>query len=205
MYCVVTTNWTWICVWHNYKTLCKEPYDHCPMAIPDSEYEINLKYEYGNRWTCFHFYLTRATGSSELLPSLFIQHPLTVHILIFSSRTTGPNWTELGCGTPWMVLLALQRFQVFQPIRSHGSHLGCRARSVNTLLEEDHPRSATSKFGSIWASINCSHFDLLLKNHWTKLNRTWMWHSLDGPLPKVCSLILPYIQDGCHGFWLVMS
>ena len=39
------------------------------------------------------------TGSSELLPTLFIQHPLTVHILIFSSKTT-----EFGCDLPWMIL-----------------------------------------------------------------------------------------------------
>jgi hypothetical protein len=132
----------------------------------------------------------------------------------------------------------LQRFQIFQPIRSHGSHLGCRA-IVNSLsqLPYDHCPMAIPDSGWVWnkseiwiweqvnmfsflshkshrfkwaftitfhpASINCSHFDLLLKNHWTKLNRTWMWHSLDGPLPKVCSLILPYIQDGCHGFRLV--
>jgi hypothetical protein len=38
----------------------------------------------------------------------------------------------------------------FQPIRSHIGHPGCRARSSDTILQEDHQRSLTSKFGPIW-------------------------------------------------------
>ena len=36
----------------------------------------------------------------------------------------------------------------FQPIRSHGTHPGCKARSPDITLEEDHPRSITSIFWS---------------------------------------------------------
>lgn len=48
--------------------------------------------------------LTRAKGWSKLVPSFIVLSLLSIHILIFSSRTTGPNWTEFGCDTPWMVL-----------------------------------------------------------------------------------------------------
>ena len=34
----------------------------------------------------------------------FLPASINFPILIFCSRTTGPNWTELGCDTPWMVL-----------------------------------------------------------------------------------------------------
>jgi hypothetical protein len=42
-----------------------------------------------------------------------------------------------------------QRFPIFQPIRSHGSHLKYQARSANTILEEKHSKSITSEFGPI--------------------------------------------------------
>ena len=38
------------------------------------------------------------------------------------------------------------RFTIFQPIKSHVGHLGCRAMSLEKFLEEDDPRSITSKF-----------------------------------------------------------
>ena len=40
-------------------------------------------------------------------------------------------------------------FQFCQPIRSHGSYLGCRTRSLDIILEEDHSWSITSKFGPL--------------------------------------------------------
>jgi hypothetical protein len=33
-----------------------------------------------------------------------------------------------------------QRFPLFEPIRNNGSHIECRARSLDTISEEDHPR-----------------------------------------------------------------
>ena len=32
-----------------------------------------------------------------------------------------------------------QRLPIFKLFRSHGSHLGCRARSPNIILVDDHP------------------------------------------------------------------
>jgi hypothetical protein len=53
------------------------------------------------------------------------------------------------------------------------------------------------------SSVNFSHFDLLLKNHWALLCQSLMRYSLDFPFSKLCPVTLPYIQDGCNGFWLV--
>jgi hypothetical protein len=36
-----------------------------------------------------------------------------------------------------------QRFPIVQPIRSNGSHLGCKERLPDTILKEIHPRSIT--------------------------------------------------------------
>ena len=50
-------------------------------------------------------------------------------------------------------------------------------------------------------SINFPHLDL--KNHRDKLDQTWVWYTLDGPLQNLCPVTLLYIQDGFHGFyWL---
>jgi hypothetical protein len=43
-----------------------------------------------------------------------------------------------------------QRFPIVQPMRSHGSHLGYTARSLDIILEEDHSRNIIFKFGPIW-------------------------------------------------------
>jgi hypothetical protein len=45
-------------------------------------------------------------------------------------------------------------------------------------------------------SINISHFNLLLKNHWANCYQTIVEWSLDGPLPKLCPVIPTSNQDG---------
>ena len=44
-------------------------------------------------------------------------------------------------------------------------------------------------------SVNISHFNLL-RNHWANCNQTLVEWSLDGPLPKLCPVILTSNQDG---------
>ena len=46
------------------------------------------------------------------------------------------------------------------------------------------------------SSINISHFNLLLRNHWTNCNQTLVEWSLDGPLSKLCPVIPTSNQDG---------
>ena len=45
-------------------------------------------------------------------------------------------------------------------------------------------------------SVNFSHFNQLLWNHWANLNQTLVEWSLDGPLPKLCPVIPTSNQDG---------
>ena len=45
-------------------------------------------------------------------------------------------------------------------------------------------------------SVNISHFNLLLRNHWTNCNQTLVEWSLDGPLSKLCPVIPTSNQDG---------
>ena len=44
--------------------------------------------------------------------------------------------------------------------------------------------------------VNFSHYNLLLRNHWTNLDQTLLEWSLDGPLPKLCPVIPTSNQDG---------
>ena len=46
------------------------------------------------------------------------------------------------------------------------------------------------------SSINISHFNLLLRNHWANCNQILVEQSLDGPLPKLCPVIPTSNQDG---------
>ena len=45
-------------------------------------------------------------------------------------------------------------------------------------------------------SVNFSHFNQLLWNHWANLNQTLVEWSLYGPLPKLCPVITTSNQDG---------
>jgi hypothetical protein len=47
-----------------------------------------------------------------------------------------------------------------------------------------------------FSSVNISHFNLLLRNHWANCNQTLVEWSLDGSLPKLCPVILTSNQDG---------
>jgi hypothetical protein len=45
-------------------------------------------------------------------------------------------------------------------------------------------------------SVNISHFNHFLRNHWANCNQTLVEWSLDGPLPKLCPMIPTSNQDG---------
>ena len=51
------------------------------------------------------------------------------------------------------------------------------------------------------SSVNISHFNLLLRNHWTNCNQTLVEWSLDGPLSKLCPVIPTSNQDGRQAKW----
>jgi hypothetical protein len=54
----------------------------------------------------------------------------------------------------------------------------------------------TERLSSVRPSVNFSHFNQLLWNHWANLNQTLVEWSLDGPLPKLCPVIPTSNQDG---------
>jgi hypothetical protein len=145
------------------------------MATP--EYEINLKDEYGNRWTCFHFYLTRATGSSELLPSLFFQHPLTFPF--WSSAQEPLDQIEPNLD---VTLLGWSSFKsVFTDLALH-------QRWLPWLL-------IGWKIWNLWRASSIEPLDFMKVNlvHWFK-------YFLGNSLSKFCLLTLLIIHD--HHDWL---
>jgi hypothetical protein len=43
---------------------------------------------------------------------------------------------------------------------------------------------------SLGIHLKLSHLNLLLWNHWTKLNQIWLGWSLDGPFSKLCLMVI---------------
>jgi hypothetical protein len=58
------------------------------------------------------------------------------------------------------------------------------------------PRELLSSLFVRRPSVNISHFNLLLRNHWANCNQTLVEWSLDDPLPKLCPVIPTSNQDG---------
>jgi hypothetical protein len=77
----------------------------------------------------------------------------------------------------------------------------------DTILEEDHPRITSAKFGWDWlSSFRGEDFFLISSplfsnlhnrwNYWANLNQTLLKWSLGGPLSKLCPSAPSCIQDG---------
>jgi hypothetical protein len=45
-------------------------------------------------------------------------------------------------------------------------------------------------------TVNISHFNFLLRNHWANCNQTLVEWSLDDPIPNLCPVIPTFNQDG---------
>jgi hypothetical protein len=73
-------------------------------------------------------------------------------------------------------------------IFSNSSHFEWRAGLSDTILKGDHPRTIPAKFALIWFS-GFRGEDLNVK-------KTLVEWSLNGPLPKMCPVILTSNQDG---------
>jgi hypothetical protein len=82
--------------------------------------------------------------------------------------------------------------------------------NFESILPKDHPCHVCFKLADWFQkrrllsnfpighrpSVNTSHFNLLLRNHWANCNQTLVEWSLDGPFPKLCPMIPTYNQDG---------
>ena len=94
--------------------------------------------------------------------------PYCIWILIIycSFKKREVNLRELWCLTPFL------------------AHLAFRPCELLSSLFVRRP------------SVNISHFNLLLRNHWTNCNQTLVEWSLDGPLSKLCPVIPTSNHDG---------
>ena len=63
------------------------------------------------------------------------------------------------------------------------------------IVTTERPSSVVRR-PSVRPSVNFSHFNQLLWNHWANLNQTLVEWSLYGPLPKLCPVIPTINQDG---------
>jgi hypothetical protein len=68
-----------------------------------------------------------------------------IHIKTILSGTSSSIRTKLWWNSHWMVLFITTQLHC-------GGHLSGRARLPDTILEEDHPMTIPSKFGSNWAT-----------------------------------------------------
>ena len=71
------------------------------------------------------------------------------------------------------------------------AHLAFRPCELLSSLFVRRPSSVVRR-----PSVNISHFNLLLRNHWTNCNQTLVEWSLDVPLSKMCPVIPTSNQDG---------
>ena len=55
----------------------------------------------------------------------------------------------------------------------------------------------TAELSLTWDPMGNSHRNLLVWNQLLNWNQTLIKQSLDGPLPKLCLVVLPSDQDGC--------
>jgi hypothetical protein len=114
-------------------------------------------------------------------------------------RWVESNWSVIKCGLPMMRYCKGQNEYIpivhvtstyiarFMHLASHCfflAHLAFRPCELLSSLFVCRP------------FVNISHFNLLLRNHWTNCNQTLVEWSLDGPLSKLCLVIPTSNQDG---------
>jgi hypothetical protein len=73
-----------------------------------------------------------------------------------------------------------------------------RYKSAERKISQKNPEYMLPSLFVRRPSVNISHFNLLLRNHWVNCNQTLVEWSLDGPLSKLCPVIPTSNQDGCQ-------
>ena len=122
--------------------------------------------------------------------------------LVLSNITLQSNLFRLKLKGP---MILPQNSWVFEFCNKSFAESYCTTNELNFYFEISN--ETTYFLSSIywdhhWASVVCrpsvnfSHFNQLLWNHWANLNQTLVEWSLDGPLPKLCLVIPTSNQDG---------
>jgi hypothetical protein len=109
------------------------------------------------------------------------------HIKIFCSEI----WVEMIFGWPTFKIMCNFRCQIENQVSNY------RLLGASSLVHlAFRPCELLSSLFIRRPSINISHFNLLLRNHWANCNQTLVEWSLDDPLPKLCPVIPTSNQDG---------
>ena len=108
--------------------------------------------------------------------------------IFIMSRVTFLMIDHLGLNTHWWIQLR-QEDDIFLLLVIDGSAIYFLAHLAKGHVSFCHHLASVVR-------RKLSHFNLLLRNHWANCNQALMEWSLDGPLPKVCPVILTSNQDG---------
>jgi hypothetical protein len=81
-------------------------------------------------------------------------------------------------------------------ISSNGQNCCILSQNVPKFELYKHNDELLSPLSVHRPSVNFSHFNQLLWNHWANLNQTLVEWSMDGPLPKLCPVFPTSNQDG---------
>jgi hypothetical protein len=82
---------------------------------------------------------------------------------------------------------AICRFWVYL-MKGYSRNASCALNLIYTFLAHlaFRPCELLSSLFVRRPSVNISHFNLLLRNHWANCNQALVEWSLDGPFPKLC-------------------
>ena len=150
-------------------------------------------------------WLAETFSTSSLKPLKGIQPNLNGSKISMSSTKFvffGPIWKTRW--PPWP-LIGWDIFYFFSETSELNSTKLDRKQDLNVLYQVCVFRADRKNKMAALASDWLRHFQLLLLNHWTEMNKTWQEARYQCPLPSLCFSGRSEKQDGRPGFWLAES